>query len=205
MYSDVAELVPTVNLPDSHHYIGPVTWSPSIDLPPWWSEALGQTRPRAYVTMGSTGTVNLLPAIIDACLAEGLTCLIATAGRGDFISNSPYVFAVEFLPGNLAAANADLVICNGGSPTSYQALQAGVPVFGVCSNLDQVMCMNSIQEAGAGQFIRAGEFTLARARQAMRALLCEPQYRQKSKDVEKKFKLLNPQSIFPRLIERQLT
>lgn len=205
MYADTPGLVPTVNLPPSHGYIGPIVWSPSIPLPEWWAEATAQPRPRAYITLGSTGSVELLPAIVAACLDEGLICLVATAGRSDFKPTSPNVFAAPFLPGSAAAAAANLVICNGGSPTAYQALEAGRPVLGLCSNLDQVLSMKGVQRAGAGLFMRAGECSHALLHKSISALLREPSFLANAKNVQDGFNAMNAQQNFPSLIERELS
>src|SRR6185437_13111769 len=52
------------------------------------------------------------------------------------------------------------VICNGGSPTCYQALSAGVPVIGIASNLDQFLNMLAIERLGAGVMLRADRATV---------------------------------------------
>lgn len=204
MYSDSLGLVPTIDLPASHHYIGPILWSPSMVPPPWWAEAIAQPRPRAYITLGSTGTIDLLPAIVAACLDEGMTCFVATAGRSSFVSNSPYVFTSDFLPGSAVAAMVDLVICNGGSPTAYQALNEGKPVFGICANLDQVMCMSALKRAGAGLYLRAGEFTHARARQAISVLQKDRGFQAAAKILQGGFGVVNPCLEFERLIESNI-
>jgi UDP:flavonoid glycosyltransferase YjiC (YdhE family) len=205
LYADTPSLVPTRSLPASHHYIGPIVWSPNMALPAWWEEAIAQPRPKAYVTLGSTGNVELLPTIVAACREAGLVCLVATAGRRGFDSVPPDVYAAPFLPGSTAAAAADLVICNGGNPTASQALQAGKPVLGVCSNLDQVLNMMAVQRAGAGVYLRAGELTSARARQALAQLL-QPQSacRQTAQVLQREFEAFDPREHFPHLLTRYL-
>ena len=166
---------------------------------------MAQPRPRAYITLGSTGSVELLPAIVAACLAEGLLCLVATAGRSDFKPTSPHVFAAPFLPGSAAAAAANLVICNGGSPTAYQALEAGRPVLGICSNLDQVLNMKGIQRAGSGLFMRAGECSHALLRESISVLLREPSILANAKNLQNEFNAMSAQKKFPSLIEREIS
>jgi UDP:flavonoid glycosyltransferase YjiC (YdhE family) len=205
MYADTPALVPTANLPSSHAYIGPIVWSPSIPLPEWWTEALKQTRPRAYITLGSTGSVQLLPTIVAACLDEGMVCLIATAGRSDFKPISAHVFAAPFLPGSDAADAANLVICNGGSPTAYQALEAGRPVLGICSNLDQVLNMKGVQRSGAGLFMRAGECTHALLRKSISALLRESSFSDNANRLQDEFNAMNAQKKFLSLLECELS
>ncbi|OYU28831.1 MAG: hypothetical protein CFE41_04340 [Burkholderiales bacterium PBB2] len=200
LYSDTPTLVPTEALPASHRYVGPIVWSPSMDTPAWWDQPQTQGRPLAYITLGSTGSVDLLPGIIEACLAEGLSCLVATAGRSDFLSDSPHVFCAPYLPGSEAAARADLVVCNGGSATVQQALQKGRPVLGICSNLDQVLTMKAMQQAGVGRYFRAGQFSQPRMRHALRDLRDEPALRSRASAMVEEFERWDPRLHFPKAL-----
>ena len=38
LYADVPEMVPTFNRPHNHHYLGPILWSPAVELPTWWQD-----------------------------------------------------------------------------------------------------------------------------------------------------------------------
>ncbi len=60
----------------------------------------------------------------------------------------------DYLPGEAAAARSAVVVCNGGSLTTQQALVAGVPVIGVAGNLDQHLNMEAVERAGAGVLLR---------------------------------------------------
>ena len=60
LYADVPSLVQTVDLPPNHRYIGPIFWSPSIDVPSWWN-TLEDSKPIIYTTLGSSGQVQVLP------------------------------------------------------------------------------------------------------------------------------------------------
>jgi hypothetical protein len=70
--------------------------------------------------------------------------LVSTAGA-EPLANHDSVFCSAYLPGNQAAARADLVVCNGGSPTTFQALSEGVPVLGIPGNLDQFLNMHYLE------------------------------------------------------------
>jgi UDP:flavonoid glycosyltransferase YjiC (YdhE family) len=126
------------------------------------------------VTLGSSGRADRLPLVLQALAAEGVQALVATAGRTPIATISDparCIHAAEYLPGDRAAARADLVICNGGSTTGYQALAAGRPVVGIAANLDQYLAMTAIEQAGAGILLRAGTVTAAAVRQAVVDLL----------------------------------
>lgn len=178
LYADVPELAPTANLPDHHRYIGPVVWSPDIAPPPWWDEVAEQ--PCIYVTLGSSGQVELLPTVVAALAALPVTLLVATAGRLPVAGLPASVRVAEYLPGSEAARRARLVICNGGSATVYQALAEGTPVLGIASNMDQHLTMTAVERAGVGRLLRAGQVTPARVVQTVRALLEQTSYQEQA-------------------------
>jgi UDP:flavonoid glycosyltransferase YjiC (YdhE family) len=173
LYMDVPELFPTDGLPANHSYLGPVIWSPPIAPPAWW-DTLPEGRPIVYVTLGSSGQGQLLPLVLQALASLPVTVLAATAGNIKLDSIPANAFVADFLPGEAAARRASLVICNGGSPTSQQALAAGVPVLGIASNLDQFLNMHGVTEAKAGLLLRADRFQAARLRRAVTVLLDSP-------------------------------
>ncbi len=156
LYADVPEIVPTRDLPTNHHFIGPIAWSPQVDLPDWW-QAVPHDKPIVYVTLGSSGQAKRLPDILQALAPLPVSVIVAHAGHppAGVIPKNAWLSA--FLPGGQAAARAALVICNGGSPTSYQGLAAGIPIIGLASNLDQYLNMSLIEAAGAGYLVRAAK------------------------------------------------
>jgi UDP:flavonoid glycosyltransferase YjiC (YdhE family) len=173
LYSDVPALAPTRNLPASHVYLGPVRWSPATELPAWWTE-LPSDRPLVYVTLGSSGQRDVLPIVLGGLSDMAVTVIAATAGS---VPPSPVpanAYVNDYLPGDQAAARADLVISNGGSPTTYQALAAGKPVLGIATNLDQFLNMEAIQRAGVGAVLRAGRLTAPSVRRTVDQLLGDP-------------------------------
>jgi UDP:flavonoid glycosyltransferase YjiC (YdhE family) len=60
------------------------------------------------------------------------------------------IHVADYVDGDAIAAKACLVVCNGGSPTTQQALAHGVPVIGIASNLDQMLNMAYVERTGAG-------------------------------------------------------
>lgn len=154
LYADVPELVPMRNLPANHHFLGHLAWTPRVPLPVWWAE-LPDDRPIVYLTLGSSGQARRLPDVLAALADVPVTVIAASAGHplaGPLPANAR---VCDYLPGDQAAARAALVICNGGSPTSYQGLAAGIPIIGLAGNLDQYLNMSLIQNAGAGCLLRA--------------------------------------------------
>ena len=157
LYADIPEMFPAQAMPYSHSYLGPVMWSPPMELPEWWG-AIPESRPVVYVTLGSSGQGALLPRVLAALASLPVTVIAATAGNAAPSPLPANARVANYLPGEAAARRASLVICNGGSPTSQQALAAGVPVLGIAGNLDQFLNMSGVVAAGAGILLRADRF-----------------------------------------------
>ncbi|MBK1714310.1 glycosyltransferase [Rubrivivax gelatinosus] len=169
LYADSPALFPLPGAPATHRHLGPVLWSPPVAPPAWWHEPQGD-RPAVYVTMGSSGDRHALEVVLDALEPLGVQVMVASAGQAA-PRPRPWLRSADYLPGEAAAARAGLVVCNGGSPTSQQALAAGTPVLGICSNMDQMLNMRGLQAAGAGLALRADRVDAGRVRAAAAALL----------------------------------
>lgn len=159
LYADIPELVPMAPLPANHHWLGPIVWSPNVPKPDWWDD-LPTDRPIVYVALGSSGqNERILPIILQGLADLPVTVMAATFGRGLPIAPPGNAYLADFLPGTEAAARSELVICNGGSLATHQALVAGVPVIGVVSNMDQHLNMLGLEGKGVGMRLRAGQLT----------------------------------------------
>jgi UDP:flavonoid glycosyltransferase YjiC (YdhE family) len=176
-YTDIPEIYPADALPTHHHYIGPIIWEPPVDLPPWWDK-LTEGEVLGYVTLGSSGDAALLPRILGVLGALQGISLVATTGAPLAGSLPPNIRVADYLPGTLAARRSRFVICNGGSLTTQQALLAGVPVIGICSNMDQFLNMEAIAACGAGIILRADEVSAAALAAAIQRVIVEPGFRQ---------------------------
>ena len=170
LYADVPELFPARSMPDTHAYLGALAWSPPVALPPWWDN-WPAGRPLVYVTLGSSGQAELLAPVLAALADLPITVIAATAGHLAPAELPANAYVAQYLPGEAAAQRANLVICNGGSPTSQQALCAGVPVLGIAANLDQFLNMGGGVRAGAGRLLRADRFARADVRAAVTDML----------------------------------
>jgi UDP:flavonoid glycosyltransferase YjiC (YdhE family) len=195
LYADVPSLVPTRHLPDSHRYIGPILWSPNIAEPPWWKELPDE--PIAYVTMGSTGNVELLPTLMETLEGAGYITIVATAGRSDIISIPGRRFVAKFLPGEIAVDRAEIVICNGGSATVYQALSRGKCVLGICSNMDQFLTMGCVERIGAGLTVRASGVSQKLLAKAIRRLTAQNNFHVSALKVQAEFSNYPSRVLFP--------
>ena len=176
LFSDVPELYgATISPAGNGLFLGPIQWSPDIPLPDWWSQ-LDPDTPTIYVTLGSSGDGNLLPRLVESLRRTGLQLIVASAGAPG-VSTAGNVFCADYLPGDAAAARSALVVCNGGSPTSSQALAHGVPVLGIPSNLDQFLNMHYLEKWGAALTLRRHELHDEIIQGRLRQLLDTPSYR----------------------------
>jgi UDP:flavonoid glycosyltransferase YjiC (YdhE family) len=201
LYADLPDLVPTSTMPAHHAFIGPILWSPEVTQPSWWT-MLPSDKPIVYLTLGSSGQRSLLPVIFQALSELPVSVIAATAGQSAPTEVPANVFVADFLPGSAAAARSKLVICNGGSPTCYQALDAGAPVLGIASNLDQYLNMTMVQDAGTGTLIRAGQATAALVRDSVTDLLASESARKNAEKLKLAIALCSAKERFAAFIEK---
>lgn len=191
LLTDTPSVAPTRNLPDNTKYIGPISWSPDIPLPPWWIE-LPNDRPVVYLTLGSSGKISLLKNIIDALAQCFVTVVMATAGRVKEHQYPVNFYFSDFLPATKILPYTALTICNGGSATAYQSLAHGVPVLGFPSNADQFFSMESITKLHAGSYLRPEKALPSNIEGCVKALLNDPKYKKCAQIVAKEIEAYNP-------------
>ena len=156
------------------NFIGPIAWSPDfigdVVLP-------SGNNPLIYVTMGSSGNPHLLEKIIPALEDLDSRIVVTTAGKKlTFKPKRSSTLVFDFLPGSTICQQANLVICNGGSPTTNQALSSGVPVIGIAQNMDQFLNMDAIVAAGAGYMMRGDRIDQLELRKQTSRLIYEPSF-----------------------------
>lgn len=175
-FADLPEVIPTAPLPPNQCFIGPVPWSPPGPPPAWWDELRQRDRDRrlVYVTLGSSGPAGVLQNVLDGLSGLPVDVIASTAGRAEALRVPPNARVADLLPGDLACASADLVICNGGSPGTYQALAHGKPVIGIATNMDQFLNMAAVEDAGCGRLLRAGAATAVTVARTVALLLDAP-------------------------------
>lgn len=187
LYPDVPELVPLQNAPGRHSFIGPVLWSPDVVFDEHLLESSDRHQPLVYATLGSSGNVAVLPAVLEALARLPVRAILATAGRVEPRQLPSNVTARPFVPGQRVARAAAVVISNGGSTTGYQALAAGTPVVGIASNLDQYLAMQAIERAGAGVLVKARRATPTNVADAVNQVLNNPSYERSAREIANNF------------------
>ena len=199
LYLDTPLLAPTQDKPDNHIYLGPLIWSPDDPLPNWW-ESLPEDRPVVYVTVGSSGDTRVVDTVLNALATLKVTVIVSSAGRFNGEENTPHRFVEKFLPGLDAAKRAALVICSGGTATTYQALSCGTPVIGIPCNADQYLCMEAVQKLGAGLLIRSGNIKAMDVKKAIETILKDSTYSQMADRVKKEIQAFHAPERFDSFI-----
>jgi UDP:flavonoid glycosyltransferase YjiC (YdhE family) len=166
LYPDFPDAIPTQALPSNHHFIGPVLWSAQCDLPDWWDK-LPTDKPIVYVTLGSSGRADVLPVVLEALAELPVTVIASTAGS-EFASKAPpNAWLSDYLPGDLATERASVLICNGGSLTTYQAVESDTSVIGITTNMDQMLNMQIVERMQAGEMFRVANLDGTTVRKAV--------------------------------------
>lgn len=201
LYPDTPDLIPTRKLPFNHLYIGPILWSPHVDLPAWWDD-VPDDKPILYVSLGSSGNAALLDQIVRLLSDLPVTILAATAGRCQIDNTASNVFVADFLPGMEAARRARLVVCNGGSASVQQSLAVGVPFFGIVNNLDQWMWARIVQDCGAGVAMREREVNAVGVRNQVVRMLDDASYAEHARRIAAEFARYDAIDIVTALLDK---
>ncbi len=177
LYPDIPEFVPASGLPKNHHYVGICPWEPRASKPEWWERMLDDPKPKVFVSLGSSGPLKALPALLRALSKLPVSVVLATSGR-DIPATDSAAYVGGLLPFTETAAVSDVVVSHGGSGGLYPAIAAGTPVLGIPSNADQHLSTAFLKDSGAGLGVRVEEASERRLRRALEQLLFEPGYRQ---------------------------
>ncbi|ODT85132.1 MAG: glycosyl transferase family 1 [Nitrosomonadales bacterium SCN 54-20] len=203
LYADAPQVIPIHNLPPNHYYLGPVLWSTHTPLPDWW-DYLPRDKPIIFLTFGSSGQSNLLPLALEALSQLQATVMVATLGKIKIARVPANTYITEYLNVDIAIQHSQLAICNGGSLTVYQALAHGVPVIGLCSNMDQLLNMSAVERLGAGLALRAARVTQTQLKEAARDILETTAYAQAAAQVQKHLKQIDARERFRTFVARIL-
>lgn len=127
---------------------------PPTPLPDWWHGANG---PLVYVTFGSVVGHMAIAGRVFRCALDAVEHLDArvllTVGRGavDELGALPSNVHVErWVPQSSVLAVCDLVVCHGGSGTTFGALRAGVPLVVCPLFADNARNARAVERIGAG-------------------------------------------------------
>jgi UDP:flavonoid glycosyltransferase YjiC (YdhE family) len=161
-------------------------------LPDWWA---GSSRPLVYVSFGTvlghmTIAGDVYRTAIDAVTGLDARVLLTVGRRFDpsRLTEVPdHVHVEAWVDQADVLGEAQLVVCHGGSGTTFGALAAGVPVVVVPVFGDQFANGPRVVQAGAGLLVAAGRDAPGRRRpigrgdaapirHAIETVLAQPSY-----------------------------
>ena len=180
LLADTPGWSPTIGLPDTCSYIGPVIWEPDTALPLWYKD-LSAAKPVIYVTLGSTGNPEVFDIAARIFADRPWQVVMTTANLSNRTSYPPNFFVASYAPGSAIMQKADLVICQGGSGTIFQALRNGVPVIGIPTMHEQEFNMQRVVDLGLGIQLSELRFQEKDLLNAVARILEDPSIRQRAK------------------------
>jgi zeaxanthin glucosyltransferase len=173
---------PREHLPGTFHYTGPLRrHGVQVDFP--WDRLDG--RPLIYASLGTlqNGKERVFRTFAEACLGLDVQ-LVMTHGGGldDAIAASfpgnPVV--VRYAPQLQVLQRARLTLTHAGLNTVLDSLSCGVPLVAVPITYEQPAIGRRIEWCGAGQTIPFRALSVARVREAIRAVLADPGFRERA-------------------------
>lgn len=200
LYPDDPRVTPLSQVAPHETFLGPLLWTPDVALPSWWND-VGRDRPLVYATLGSSGQLAVVPAVLEALAGMDVDAVLSTAGRCDVRAVPKNVRVVDMIRGDEAARRAAVVVCNGGASTGYQALAHGTPIVGIPSNLDAFLAATAIRDAGAGVLVRASTATAAEVRAAIERVMRDATFRARAQALASSFSTFDPHARFGAVVE----
>jgi UDP:flavonoid glycosyltransferase YjiC (YdhE family) len=97
LYADVPEFLPTPGAPPNHHYVGICEWAPDVPKPSWWQKMVEDTRPKVFVSLGSSGPLRVVPALLKALADFPVAVVLSTSGR-ELPAIGTGVYLADLLP-----------------------------------------------------------------------------------------------------------
>jgi len=147
----------------------------------WWGD---DDRPLIYATLGSVAGTRPIGAaayrtVIDAVAPLPARVLLTIGRDADPSSLDPLpenLHVEPWVPQKDVLPHAALVVCHGGSGTTFGALAAGVPLVLLPLFADQPVNARLVSDAGAGITVSPHE-PASRLRDAIRTVLNDPAHK----------------------------
>ncbi|MBN1755755.1 hypothetical protein JW877_06030 [bacterium] len=150
---DSPVLFPQKKLPQNFRIIGPLYHSENKPEP----EIIKMIHPEKktiLITMGSTGDWERLGFLTQPFLKK---FNIILSGKHRHTINESNIYSREFINHSAILDRVDLVICQGGNGSIYQALAYGVPILCIPSIFEHEWNTQRVVELGYGDEIYLGE------------------------------------------------
>jgi UDP:flavonoid glycosyltransferase YjiC (YdhE family) len=203
-YPDVPEFVPVNGAPAHHHYIGPCLWTCNDAKPEWWDTVMDSPLPKIFVTLGSSGPIKALPAILKAAAQLPVKVLLATSSRID-APVDPNIHTAPLLPYEETARCSAVVVSHGGTGGVYLTLAAGTPMLAIPNNVDNHLSTKLLEEHHAGLSVRVENADVKNICRALKRLLYEAEFKSAMAKWPALVHRCDSRKLFPALLSKWFT
>jgi UDP:flavonoid glycosyltransferase YjiC (YdhE family) len=195
------------DIPTSVHFVGALPIIPGqAPLPPW-ADQLDGSRKIVLVTQGTVANqdFNLLIGPTIAALADEPDVLVVVTSGGKPVETIPgpapgNVRASCFLPFEWLLPKVDVMVTNGGYGSVNQALSFGVPLVVAGLTEDKADVSARIAWSGVGVNLATNTPSSDALRRAVRAVLDQPEYRQRARQMAEEFAKIDTKSEILRIV-----
>ncbi len=176
---------PRSDLPANVHFVGPMarTQPSSTPLPEWWGELDG-SRPVVHVTQGTVANTDfgeLIDPAIQGLAGDDVLVVVSTGGRELPVRDYPAnVRIAPYLPYDKLLPITDVMVTNGGYGGVHYAMEHGVPLVTAGLTEDKTEVTARVAWSGVGIDLRTDRPTPGQVRDAVRRVLAEPSFRERS-------------------------
>lgn len=182
---------PRPALPNHFHYTGP--WHEAgrdseLDFP--WDRLDG--RPLIYASLGTLQNKlrDVYQAIVHAVSGMDAQLVLALGSRDATLDlrTSSNAIVVPYAPQLRLLSQATVAITHAGLNTALECLAHGVPMVCIPVTNDQPGVARRVEWLGAGRYLPLRQATEARVREALRAVLEGPTYRQAARECQERMR-----------------
>src|ERR1700687_3124611 len=199
---------PRGKMPDSIRFVGPLLPPPSTDFhPPLWRGGVEKAGSIVLVTQGTLANDDLGQLVgptVTALANEDLTVIASTGGppvESIPVALPPNAKAATFLPFDRLLPKVSVMVTNGGDGAVNYALSLGVPLVVAGDSEEKPEIAARVAWAGAGINLGPGRPSASQIREAVRAVLTKPQYRQRAQALRTAFARHNARDEIAELVQ----
>jgi MGT family glycosyltransferase len=197
------------DIPRSVHFVGTPPIIPGQVPPPPWAHELDGSRKVVLVTQGTVANHNfnlLIGPAVAALADEPDVLVIATAGGrpidaipGPLPSNAR---VSSYLPFEWLLPKVDVLVTNGGYGSVNQAMSFGIPLVTAGLTEDKADVNARVAWSGVGINLATNEPSRDALRGAVRAVLDQPGFRLRARQMADEFAAIDTRSEIPRIVSQ---
>jgi UDP:flavonoid glycosyltransferase YjiC (YdhE family) len=195
------------DIPGSVNFVGTPPIIPNqVPLPPW-ADDLDGSRKVVLVTQGTVANhdLSLLVGPTLAALADEPNVLVVATAGGRPIDAIPGPIpgnarVASYLPFEWVLPKADVFVTNGGYGSVNQAMSFGIPLVTAGMTEDKADVNARVAWSGVGINLATNNPTPQALRQAVRAVLDEPDYRSRATAMADEFSRIDTRSEILRIV-----